>query len=147
VSARAPGRRSTDPATGGPAADRARGGRGRGAAELAAIGRAKARLDRLALYPEPVRVDRVRILHTPWLFRIPGFRRFRGYEVGPLILIRVPLARVSDDLIVHELCHVWQDQHRRWRMWLSYLYRGYKQNPHEVEARRAVAETRAPTCP
>jgi hypothetical protein len=49
---------------------------------------------------------------------------------------------VSDDLIVHELCHVWQDQHRRWRMWLSYLYRGYRNNPHEVEARRAAAETR-----
>jgi hypothetical protein len=110
--------------------------------ETAAIARAKARLDRLGFYPEPVRIARVRILHTPWLFRIPGFRRFRGYEVGPLILIRHPLAEVSDDLIVHELCHVWQDQHRRWRMWLSYLYQGYRNNPHEVEARRAVAETR-----
>lgn len=84
----------------------------------------------------------MRILHTPWLFRIPGFRRFHGYEVGPLILIRRPLGEVSDDLIVHELCHVWQDQHRRLRMWLSYLYRGYRDNPHEVEARRAAAETR-----
>ena len=72
----------------------------------------------------------------------PGFRRFRGYEVGPLILIKRPLAEVSDDLIVHELCHVWQDQHRRWRMWTSYLYQGYRNNPHEVEARRAAAETR-----
>jgi hypothetical protein len=84
----------------------------------------------------------VRILHTPWLFRIPGFRRFHGYEAGPLILIRRPLAQTSDDLIVHELCHVWQDQHRRLRMWLSYLYRGYRHNPHEVEARRAATETR-----
>jgi hypothetical protein len=110
--------------------------------EIAAIRRAKARLDRLAFYPDPVRIGRVRILHTPWLFRIPGLRRFHGYEVGPLILIRRPLGEVSDDLIVHELCHVWQDQHRRLRMWLSYLYRGYRDNPHEVEARRAAAETR-----
>ena len=117
--------------------------RGRGPRALAALERAKARLDRLALYPEPVRTDRVRILHAPWLFRIPGLRRFRGYEAGPLILLRMPLAEASDDLIVHELCHVWQDQHRRWRMWLSYLYLGYRNNPHEVEARRAVAETRA----
>jgi hypothetical protein len=110
--------------------------------EAATIARAKARLDRLDFYPRPVRIARVRILHTPWLFRIPGFRRFRGYEVGPLILIRRPLAEVSDDLIVHELCHVWQDQHRRLRMWLSYVYRGYRNNPHEVEARRAVSATR-----
>lgn len=110
--------------------------------EIAAITRAKARLDRLDFYPEPVRIGRVRIFNTPWLFRIPGFRRFRGYEVGPLILIKHPLRDVSDDLIVHELCHVWQDQHRRLRMWTSYLYQGYRNNPHEVEARRAVAETR-----
>ena len=114
----------------------------RSADEIAAITRAKARLDQLDFYPEPVRIGRVRILHTPWLFRIPGFRRFRGYEVGPLILIKHPLREVSDDLIVHELCHVWQDQHRRLRLWTSYLYRGYRENPHEVEARRAVAETR-----
>ena len=110
--------------------------------ERDAIRRAKARLDRLDLYPRPVDTSRVRILHTPWLFEVPGFRRFHGYEVGPLILIRRPLAATSDDLIVHELTHVWQDQHRRWRMWLSYLYRGYRNNPHEREARRAVAETR-----
>jgi hypothetical protein len=43
---------------------------------------------------------------------------------------------------VHELCHVWQEQHGRTRMWLSYLRLGYKENPNEVEARRAVAESR-----
>jgi hypothetical protein len=112
------------------------------AAERAAVERARARLDRLALYPAPVRTHRVRIVHAPWLFRVPGFRRFRGYELGPLILTRRPLAEVSDDLLVHELCHVWQSQHRHVRMWLSYLYRGYRDNPYEVEARRAVRETR-----
>jgi hypothetical protein len=114
----------------------------RSAQETAALERAKARLDRLDFYPRPVRIERVRIFHTPWLFRIPGFRRFSGYEVGPLILTRRPLAEVSDDLLVHELCHVWQDQHRRLRMWVSYLYRGYRNNPHEIEARRAVVDTR-----
>jgi hypothetical protein len=110
--------------------------------ERAAVRRAKARLDRLAFYPRPVDVRHVRIFHTPWLFRIPGFRRFHGYEFGSLILIKRPLADVSDDLIVHELCHVWQSQHKHVRMWVSYLYQGYRNNPHEVEARRAASETR-----
>ena len=111
-------------------------------AERAALLRAKARLDRLDLYPRPVELRRVRILHTPWLFRVPGFRRFWGYEFGPLILIRRPLGQVSDDLIVHELCHVWQNQHRPVLMPLSYLYEGYRDNRHEVEARAAVTRTR-----
>ena len=111
-------------------------------AERDAIVRAKARLDRLSLYPRPVAIRRVRILHTPWLFALPWFRRFDGYEAGPLIFLRRPLAETSDDLIVHELCHVWQSQHKHVRMWVSYLYQGYRNNPHEVEARRAAAETR-----
>jgi hypothetical protein len=114
----------------------------RSPAEIAAILRAKARLDRLDLYPGPVRIAHVRILHTPWLFRIPGFRRFDGYEVAPLILLRRPLGQTSDDLIVHELCHVWQHQHRPLRMWLSYLSQGYRDNEHEVEARLAATSTR-----
>jgi hypothetical protein len=114
----------------------------RGPAERAAILRAKARLDRLDFHPRPVDIAHVRILHVPWLFRLPWFRRFDGYEMGPLILLRHPIADTSDDLITHELCHVWQDQHQRLRLWTSYLYRGYADNPHEIEARRAVAETR-----
>ena len=110
--------------------------------ERAALARAAARLERLALYPEPLRLDRVRILHVPWLFRLPWFRRFHGYNMGHLILLRRPLAEVSEDLLTHELCHVWQDQDHRLRMWWSYVRGGYADNPHEVEARRAVAETR-----
>jgi len=110
--------------------------------EIAAIKRAKARLDRLDFYPRPVRIAHVRILHVPWLFRLPWFRRFHGYEIGPLILIRKPLHEVSNDLITHELCHVWQDQHKRLRLWTSYLHQGYRNNPHEIQARRAVADTR-----
>jgi hypothetical protein len=113
------------------------------AEERAALARAKARLDRLGNHPAPVRTARTRIWHAPWLFRLPWFRRFDGYESCGQIFIRRPLAEVSDDLIVHELCHVWQEQHGRLRMWLSYLL-GYRENPNEVEARRAVAETRVP---
>jgi hypothetical protein len=113
--------------------------RGRGAAERDAIARASARLEPLRLYPEPLQTGRVRILHVPWLFRLPWFRRFAGYNMGHLILIARPLADVSDDLITHELCHVWQDQDHRLRMWLSYLVKGYARNPHELEARRAAA--------
>ena len=115
--------------------------RRRSAEERAALARAKARLDRLSYYRRPVDLRHVHIIHTPWLFAIPGFRRFHGYELGPLIFIRRPLAQTSDDLIVHELCHVWQAQHRHLRMWISYLYAGYRDNPHEVEARAAVSRT------
>jgi hypothetical protein len=113
-------------------------------AERAAIARAKARLDRLSLYPRPVDIQRVRILHVPVLFALPWFRRFEGYEAGPFIFLRRPLAETSDDLIVHELCHVWQSQHRLVRMALSYLWEGYRDNRHEIEARYAATATRDP---
>jgi hypothetical protein len=110
--------------------------------ERAAIAVAKRRLDRLDLYPRPVDIRRVRVLHTPWLFALPWFRRFDGYEAGPLIFLRAPLAETSEDLLVHELCHVWQSQHRMIRMALSYLWQGYEHNRHEIEARYAAAATR-----
>ena len=90
----------------------------------------------------------VRIVVAPWLFRVPGFRRFRGYATRHLILLKgLPL---DDDLITHELCHVWQMQHRPWRVWLSYARPStfsadrsrYRANRYEQEARRAVALTR-----
>lgn len=102
--------------------------------------RAKERLDRLALYPRPVDVERVRVLTTPWLFRVPGFRRFDGYAFYETILLRSPAG--SEDLVTHELCHVWQLQHRPVRQPLSYLRHGYARNPYEREARAAVAATR-----
>ena len=114
----------------------------RTATERRLLAAAKTRLDRLVFYPRPVDVRRVRILHTPWFFRVPGLRRFRGYEIGPLILLAMPLEEVSEDLVTHELCHVWQDQHRRARMWLSYLWQGYRDNEHEVQARAAARLTR-----
>jgi hypothetical protein len=53
------------------------------------------------------------------------------------VLLRRPLGASSDDLVCHELCHVWQMQHRPLAMPLSYLYRGYASNPYELEARAA----------
>jgi hypothetical protein len=103
------------------------------------------RLGTLRLYPRPVRTGRVRIVHAPWFFRLPLLRRFHGYELGPLILVKAPIEEVSEDLVVHELCHVWQLQHRP-LFWLSYLTEGYAGNRYEREAREAVALTR-PTSP
>jgi hypothetical protein len=106
--------------------------------------RAKTRLDRLQLYPDPVRIDHVRVLVWPLLFRLPWFRRFDGYSAWYTILLREPLERAGDDLVCHELCHVWQMQHRPLAMPLSYLRTGYERNPYEEEARRAVELSRLP---
>ena len=119
--------------------------------ERAALARAKARLDRLDFYPEPVDLRRVRILQAPWWFRLPLLRQFDGYCILDLILVREPIARVDDDLLCHELCHVWQQQQGSWpAMWLSYcrprVFTGdrsaYHANRYEMQARRAVALTR-----
>jgi hypothetical protein len=112
--------------------------------------RAKARLDRLGLYPEPVDLDGVRLVVAPWLFRVPGFRRFRGYATRHLVLLKGP--EVDEDLVVHELCHVWQLQHCAVRVWLSYARLStftrnrtrYRANRYEREARYAVEATRSP---
>lgn len=105
-----------------------------------ALHRAKARLDRLDLYPRPVRIDRVRLVVAPWLFRIPGFRRYHGYALVRTILLR--RADASADLVTHELCHVWQMQHRPSHVVWTWLRTSYRRNPYELEARRAVDQTR-----
>jgi hypothetical protein len=109
----------------------------------AAIERARKRLDRLDLYPKPVRTERVRLHTVPWFFRLPFFKRFDGYALHGRILLRRPPGEASDDLITHELCHVWQLQHHPIRMPLSYLVTGYKNSPWEREAREAAAATRS----
>ena len=104
---------------------------------------AKERLDRLDLYPEPVRIDRVRLTVFPAFFRVPGFRRYRGYTLWRTILLREPPGEGASDLLTHELCHLWQMQHRPWAaMWAWIRYR-YADNPFEREARQVVAETRS----
>ena len=112
------------------------------ASHQAALERAKKRLDSLGLYPEPVRIDRVRLLVVPLLFRLPWFRRFDGYAAWNTVLLRRPAEVAGDDLVCHELCHVWQMQHRPVAMPLSYLRTGYAANPYEAEATQAVARTR-----
>jgi hypothetical protein len=89
-----------------------------------------------------VRIEHVRVLVVPALFRLPWFRRFDGYAAWGLVLLRRPPEESGDDLLTHELCHVWQLQHRPLAMPLSYLVHGYARNPYEQEARRAVETTR-----
>lgn len=122
---------------------------GQSSAEQAAIRRAWQRIEPLALCPHPIDVTRVRILSAPWLFRLPWVRRFDGYTVWSTILLRGRLDPVDDELITHELVHVWQGQHEWLRLWISYLkpstFRGqrsgYWENRYEREARSAVART------
>jgi hypothetical protein len=102
--------------------------------------RAKARLDGLDLYPEPVRLAGVRVVVLPWVLRLPGLRRYEGYALRRTILLRS--AGASDDLLVHELCHVWQMQHRPLESMFAWLRYPYRENPFEREARRAVELTR-----
>ena len=78
----------------------------------------------------------------PLFFRLPRLRRYRGYALWKTILLRDEGA--SDDLITHELCHLWQIQHHPFHMPLAYLRHRYRSNPYEVEARAAVAATREP---
>jgi hypothetical protein len=107
--------------------------------KLDVLVRAKARLDLSALYPRPVSLRGVRIWVIPWLFRLPWFRRFDGYAAWSTILLRSRAFLDDQELVAHELCHVWQMQHRPLAMPLSYLYRGYAANPYEREARDAAA--------
>lgn len=89
-----------------------------------------------------MRIGTVRIVTLPLFFRLPRLRRYHGYALWKTILLRRPLDEVTDDLLVHELCHIWQGQHRRWHMLWTYATTRYRQNPYEVEAREAVARTR-----
>ena len=107
----------------------------------ATLDRAAKRLRGLDWYPRPVRTLRVRLVVAPWLFRLPWFRSFDGWATHFLLFFRSDDA-LTDDLVTHELCHVWQMQHRPFTMPLSYLVRGYANNPYELQARRAVRATR-----
>jgi hypothetical protein len=108
-----------------------------------ALERAKARLDTLDWYPAPVDIRRARVLVGPWLFHVPGVRRYSGYAFWRTIVVRD--AEPSDDLLTHELCHIWQGQHRRRHVLWAWATTRYASNPYELEARRAVAETRRPS--
>jgi hypothetical protein len=102
---------------------------------------AKARLDTLTYYPRPVRIDGVRLIVSGLPFRLPWLRRFDGWATHRAIFLRRSDLLDDADLITHELCHVWQMQHRPVRMPWSYLFR-YQDNPYELQARRAAAVSR-----
>jgi hypothetical protein len=102
--------------------------------------RARERLNRLDFYPRPVRIERVRIVVAPWFFRVPGFGRYHGYALWRTILLRHRDA--SENLITHELCHIWQMQNRPVGVIWAWLTHRYRNNPYEREARRAVELTR-----
>ena len=102
---------------------------------------AKARLDQLDYYPEPVRLAGVRTRVSPLLFKIPGFRRYHGLATRRTIWLKGERYLANEGLVTHELCHVWQMQHRYWHVWKTYLTVPYAENPYEAEARRAVDET------
>ena len=111
------------------------------------LSRAKSRLDRLDFYERPVRINRVSIVSAGWLFRLPWFRRFDGYTMWNLILLRSAELADDDDLVTHELCHVWQMQHHPVRMPLSYVVHGYAENRYEREARLAASGSLADRLP
>ena len=112
-----------------------------------AVGAARRRLEPLALYPKPLRRD-VRVVVSPWLFRVPGFRRYVAYAfIRRIALKEAPeeyVARNGRDrlerLLVHELCHIWQFQHDPLRMTVALLRYRYRDNPYEQEARQAEAQ-------
>jgi hypothetical protein len=97
------------------------------------------------MYPEPVRVEAVRVAVVPWLFRLPGLRRYDGYALWRTILLR--RAESSDDLLTHELCHIWQMQLGPLSAMLAWLRHAYEENPFEHEARQAVRLTRRAVAP
>lgn len=109
--------------------------------ERGRLAAAKARLDRLALYPRPVSLRGVRVLVWPSFFRVPRLGRYRGYALRRTIVVRSPDA--SEDLLTHELCHVWQGQHRPLAQLWAWLRYDYRVNPFEREARAAVESTRS----
>ena len=78
---------------------------------------------------------------TPSLFRLPPWQRYDGFATHRVIFLR--RADVSDDLVTHELCRVWQMLHRPLAMPLTYLRTGYRRSPYERQAREAAARTRS----
>jgi hypothetical protein len=104
-----------------------------------ALARARTRLEPLALYARPIRSD-VRIVVLPLFFRLPKLRRYTGYALMRTILVKHVDA--SEDLVTHELVHIWQFQHRPLHMLWTYATTRYRDNPYEREARWAVERSR-----
>jgi predicted SprT family Zn-dependent metalloprotease len=67
-------------------------------------------------------------------------RRYHGYALRKTILLKS--ADASEDLVTHELCHIWQSQQRFWHHVWTWATTRYEDNPYELEAREAVERTR-----
>ncbi len=93
-------------------------------------------LNGLDLYPRPLNVKKVRVHHAPWFFTMKHNKKYCGFAMHNRILFKEPLDKVSEEVLRHELCHVWQMQNHPFKMPLSYLNyrRGYWNNPYEIEA-------------
>ena len=83
----------------------------------------------------------MRLVVTPWLFQLPPWRRYDGFATHRVIFLRGRTSPTTS--ITHELCHVWQMQHRPLAMPLSYLRTGYDRSPYERQAREAARRTAA----
>jgi len=59
------------------------------------------------------------------------------------VLLRADPREARDDLVCHELCHIWQMQHHPLRLLATLLTTPYDRNPFEAEARWAVSRTAA----
>jgi hypothetical protein len=107
---------------------------------------ARRRLEALELYPKPL-TRRVRVVVWPWFFRFLWFKRYVAYALITTIVLKETPAEYAarrgvkrlEDLLVHELCHVWQTQHHPFRMAVALVRYRYRDNPYEQEARRAAA--------
>ena len=69
---------------------------------------------------------------APWFFRLPGCAATTATRSCARSCSAARDA--SDDLVTHELCHVWQIQHRPVHVVLTYLTTRYRRNPYELEA-------------
>lgn len=109
------------------------------------VARARLRLEGQRLYPRPLR-KQVPVVVWPWFFQLPPFRRYVAYELAGLIVLSATPDELIDrrgerwleNLLVHELCHVWQLQHHPVRMSAALLRYRYDENPFEREARQAA---------
>jgi hypothetical protein len=112
----------------------------------ALLASARRRLEALELYPKPL-TRRVRVVVWPWFFRFLWFKRYVAYALITTIVLKETPAEYAarrgvkrlEDLLVHELCHVWQTQHHPFRMAVALVRYRYRDNPYEQEARRAAA--------
>ena len=81
---------------------------------------------------------RVRLVSAPWLFRLPWFRRFDGYTMWDLILVRMPVRTRPATSSPTSSATSGRCSTARWPCRLLPVPR-LRPQPNEVEARAAAA--------